>query len=250
MAKMPFMKFFPRDWMGDDKLRLCSVAARGLWIDMLCLMHSAPRRGYLQTVTGTPLPLEQVARMAGCSTDEASRLMQELIDSGVCDCTEHGQIYSRRMVREAGISKVRSANGRMGADVTNSFCRGKTAANDSANDRPSEAQRLRSAEEKTEIPRELDSPEFRAVWETWEKERASQRKKLTPRAIAGQFKKLIPLGIPAAIACIEESIANGWQGLFPEKFMGRQKPKGGGFQTADDRWGEMMFGNDQPGEAA
>jgi hypothetical protein len=98
--KLPFMKFFPRDWMGDEALRLCSLPARGLWIDLLCLMHSSPRRGYLQTANGLPLPLEQIARMTGCSTDEVTRLLQELKDSGTCDCTEHGMIFSRRIVRE------------------------------------------------------------------------------------------------------------------------------------------------------
>jgi hypothetical protein len=224
VAKMPFMKFFPRDWMGDDRLRLCSVAARGLWIDLLCLMHSAPRRGYLQTATGIPLPLEQIARMAGCSTDEASRLLQELISSGVCDCSEHGLVYSRRMVREAGISLVRSEIGRKGANVTNSVCRGKTPANDSAtvsaNSRPSEAQKLRGSEEE-QIPAELDSPEFRTAWDGWLKDRRDRGlKKLTPRGESGQLRKLTPLGGVKAIACIEESIANGWQGLFPERFMG------------------------------
>lgn len=150
MPKLPFIKFFPRDWMGDEAVRICSVAARGLWIDMLCLMHSAPRRGYLQTATGSPLPLEQIARMAGCSTDEATRLLSELKTAGVYDCTEHGMIYSRRMVREADISVVRSTNGQKGAAVTNTVCRGKTAANGSATEpakkRPSEAQNLRSSE--------------------------------------------------------------------------------------------------------
>lgn len=152
MAKLPFVKFFPRDWMGDEKLRLCSVAARGLWIDMLCLMHSAHRRGYLQTATGSPLPLEQIARVAGCTTDEATRLLSELKDAGVYDCSGDGTIYSRRMVRENDISQARSANGHKGATKTNEFCRGKTSANGPANgsakDRPSEAQRLRSSEDK------------------------------------------------------------------------------------------------------
>jgi hypothetical protein len=160
VAKMPFMKFFPKDWLGDERLRLCSVAARGLWIDLLCLMHSAPRRGYLQTATGTPLPLEQIARMAGCSTDEASRLLRELTDSGVCDCNEHGAVYSRRMVREAGISLVRSELGRKGADATNGGRVGKPAgkgvgkppANGPANGRPSEVQKLRDSEAQIRHP--------------------------------------------------------------------------------------------------
>jgi hypothetical protein len=114
IVKFPFMKFFPRDWMGDDRLRLCSLPARGLWIDMLCLMHSAPRRGYLQTATGSPLPLEQLARSTGCSTEEVTRLVSELKAAGVPDCTEHGVIYSRRMVREESKREKCSQAGKQG----------------------------------------------------------------------------------------------------------------------------------------
>jgi biotin operon repressor len=153
--KFPFIKFFPRDWMGDERVRLCSVAARGLWIDMLCLMHSAHRRGYLQTATGSPLPLEQIARMAGCSTDEVTRLLSELKDAGVYDCSGNGTIYSRRMVRENDISQVRSANGKRGADSKYGVCDGKPAgkpagkstAKPLAKTSPSESQKRRDSDQ-------------------------------------------------------------------------------------------------------
>jgi hypothetical protein len=145
VAKLPFIKFFPRDWMGDDRLRLCSVAARGLWIDLLCLMHSAPRRGYLQTASGSPLPLEQIARMAGCSTDEATRLISELKDAGVCDCSEHGMIYSRRMVREEGKREKCSEAGRKGGGNPAFKGHTKGAAKGEAKQKPN-PQRLRGSD--------------------------------------------------------------------------------------------------------
>jgi hypothetical protein len=67
---------------------------------MLCLMFESVRRGYLQHATGKPVTAEQLARMTGCSTDEVSRLLQELEDSGVFSRTEHGVIFNRRMVRD------------------------------------------------------------------------------------------------------------------------------------------------------
>jgi hypothetical protein len=66
MDKLPFFKFYPGDWMKDPALRSVSIAARGLWIDMLCLMHESDRRGYLQHATGKPVTAEQLARMTGC----------------------------------------------------------------------------------------------------------------------------------------------------------------------------------------
>lgn len=86
--------------MKDPALRSVSIASRGLWIDMLCLMFESSRRGYLQQVNGQPLSLAQLARMTGCSTDEVAHLVRELEDAGVCSRTEHGILYSRRLVRE------------------------------------------------------------------------------------------------------------------------------------------------------
>lgn len=98
--KMPAFMFYTGDWMKDPALRGCSLAARGLWIDMLCLMHENPRRGYLQHTSGNPVLLEQLCRMTGCSTDEGSRLLQELEDFGVFSRADNGVVYSRRMVAD------------------------------------------------------------------------------------------------------------------------------------------------------
>lgn len=92
--------------MKDPALRSVGYAARGLWIDMLSLMHENDRRGYLQ-VNGKPVTAEQLARMTGAgagttesSTDVVSRLLQELETSGVFSRTEDGTIYCRRQVRD------------------------------------------------------------------------------------------------------------------------------------------------------
>jgi len=114
MPKLPFIKFFPNDWMADPALRMCSVAARGLWMDMLSLMHLSPRRGYLLAASGSPLTPEQLARLTGCSADEVTRLLAELHSSGTCSCTDDGIIYSRRMVRDEGKREKCADAGRKG----------------------------------------------------------------------------------------------------------------------------------------
>ncbi len=99
-GKLPSFQMYPGDWMKDPALRACSIAARGLWMDMLCLMFECDRRGYLQTASGSPYSLEQLARMTGCSTDEVTRLVGELETSGVFSRTAHGTIFSRRLSRD------------------------------------------------------------------------------------------------------------------------------------------------------
>jgi hypothetical protein len=109
--------------MKDPELRAVSPAARGLWIDMLCLMFECDRRGYLQFNNGKIVTAEHLARMTGSSTDDTSRWLQELENSGVFSRTDDGTIFSRRMLRdEKERSRVRAAvtKLRCNADVTKS----------------------------------------------------------------------------------------------------------------------------------
>ena len=110
--------FYTGDWLKDPALRACSLSARGLWIDLLCLMHESDRRGYLQHATGKPVSLEQAARMTGGSTDEVSRLLQELEDSGVFSRLKDGTIYSRRMVADEHKRAACRDAGRRGGNPT------------------------------------------------------------------------------------------------------------------------------------
>lgn len=56
---------------------------------------------------------------------------------------------------------------------------------------------------------------FRKVWEEWVKYRRASKKKLSEFAKEKQLSMLATLTETEAIACIERSIANDWQGLFP-----------------------------------
>lgn len=73
-------------------------------------------------------------------------------------------------------------------------------------------------EDSAAIPAELDTEEFRAAWGQWKTERAAKRiKPYTSRGEREQFRKLAPFGPVVAVAAIRESVAQGWQGLFPER---------------------------------
>ena len=94
-----WMKFWPQDWRGDVALRGCSVAARGLWIDMVCLMHEANPYGHL-TVNGKAMNARHLATLTGLAEKEAVRLLAELEGAGIFSKAGDGTIYSRRMVRD------------------------------------------------------------------------------------------------------------------------------------------------------
>ena len=95
----PWMKFYPRDWRGDQALRAVSIAARGLWMECLCIMHEARPYGHL-VLNGQSVGDDALARMTGAPVDEVSALMAELRQAGAFSVTREGIIFSRRMTKD------------------------------------------------------------------------------------------------------------------------------------------------------
>lgn len=110
----PWIKFYPSDWRADPALRMCSVAARGLWMEMLCVMHEANPRGSL-VINGAPLSDRQLASIAGASPKETTSLLAELEAAGVFS-RDNGVIYSRRMRRDDEKAERDKANGKAGGN--------------------------------------------------------------------------------------------------------------------------------------
>lgn len=107
MPDMPWSKFFWSDWESDQGLRLCSLAAQGLWMRMLCVCARHDPKGYL-SINGNPLKIDAIARLAGVAETEAEILVAELELNGVFSRNRSGCIFSRRMVKD----EKRSQEGR------------------------------------------------------------------------------------------------------------------------------------------
>jgi len=90
-------KFWWQDWQNDQDLKLCSLAAQGLWMRMLCIMHD--NGGYL-LLGGEPPDETQLARLIGAHWREVKTLLAELLRRQVCSKNASGVIYSRRMCRD------------------------------------------------------------------------------------------------------------------------------------------------------
>jgi len=68
-----------------------------------------------------------------------------------------------------------------------------------------------------EIPANLKSERFEEIWEEWKQHRKEIRHTLKPTTEKRQLKKLSKVGEEKAIAMIENSIEQGYIGLFPPK---------------------------------
>lgn len=113
--KRPAFQFYPGDWMRDSALRSCSVGARGLWMDMICLMHEGTPYGYLKVNLKVILPAN-LARMVGATLEEVDGWIGELEGAGVFSRDEEGAIYSRRMIRDENIREARASGGKLGGN--------------------------------------------------------------------------------------------------------------------------------------
>ena len=105
--------------MKDPSLRACSLAARGLWIDLLCLMHESPQRGYLLLTKTEPMHDEHIARCVGADQSLISNLIEELSKAGVLefgDLDGRNMICSRRMIRDESKREKCSAAGMRGGN--------------------------------------------------------------------------------------------------------------------------------------
>lgn len=245
---MPFMKFYPGDWLQSADLRLASLAARGLWIELLCHMHQANPRGYL-LISGNSPTVAQIARMCGSAPEEVENLLSELDQLGVLS-RENGVIVNRRMAREGDISAIRSAAGSHGGrpscgtrkakrkqneskpqSKTKAKVSGDEKQNESKDEKQTESKPLassffvtfgnKSAATTCPLPPELDNAEFSEAYQRFADSRRDARRPLTAHAVELQLRELAQWsrtrGIDYAIAAVNQSTKNQWQGIFEPK---------------------------------
>ena len=129
----PSFQFYPRDWVADAGLSLCSLGARGLWLELLCRMWQSPIRGVLLKQTGALPGITEIAAWARAPAGTVTTLLAELEDHDVFSRRPtDSAIVSRRMVREERarqetqrLSEKRAAAGKKGGMISGFHRRGE-----------------------------------------------------------------------------------------------------------------------------
>jgi hypothetical protein len=114
VTHQPFIKWYPTDWRADPRLRMCSLSARGLWIELIGYMHEGEPYGHL-TINGISPAIEDVASLVGRPLGEVRKAWAELEQRQVFS-REGGAIYSRRMVRDKAKAEKDRQNGKGGGN--------------------------------------------------------------------------------------------------------------------------------------
>lgn len=114
--KNPWTKWYWSDWESDTGLKLCSLAAQGLWMRMLSVMSRAHKKGCL-VVGKLKVDVPILTKIVGEVGNEkfVETLVNELEDRSVFSRLDDGTIINRRMYRTTEISDIRSRAGKSGA---------------------------------------------------------------------------------------------------------------------------------------
>ena len=115
MTKRPAFQFYPSDWRKDSGLRLCSIAARGLWVELMCIAHEGDEYGKLKQ-NGRGFSHKTLGKLVGLSPQTCLKLLKELEENRVFSRDDDGTIYSRRMVRDEEIRNIRAESGIKGGN--------------------------------------------------------------------------------------------------------------------------------------
>lgn len=115
MPHKPSFQFYPGDWLKDTALRICSPAARGIWADMLMLLHECPQRGVFRAKNcskTSAVSIKKISKsIAGCKP----KMIQELIENGVVYVArKDGALYCKRLVRDELHRRHKATNGEKG----------------------------------------------------------------------------------------------------------------------------------------
>lgn len=130
----PSFQFYPADWQGNANLRRCTHDEKGIWIDVMCLMHDSEEYGVLrwslaeiaQAVGRKPACLRGLIAKgvlkgadAGGSCEPLTFAARHAGKSGVPVTlldSQSGPIwYSSRMVRDEYVRTKRGETTRFGA---------------------------------------------------------------------------------------------------------------------------------------
>lgn len=114
--KLPAIQFYPGDWKKDVGVQSLSYHERGIWMELLFLMHESTERGRL-LLNGKAPTIESLSRILGIDIKILTKSLQIIIDAGVPSVDpETGVIYSRRMVRDEKLRQIRKQSGKLGGN--------------------------------------------------------------------------------------------------------------------------------------
>lgn len=242
--KRPSLQFYPADWRNNAKLRRCSWAARGAWMDILGLLHDSDEYGVLRwnlrefaQAIGAPIALvnELVSKgvLKGCDAGTCEPYVYTPRHAGedgkpetLVPAIEGPVWYSSRLVRDEHVRQRRGSSTRFSSgqkmvpmpSPKEGIGDGASTTSTSASASASLA-KIDAGAAQAKIPDWLSTI---PAWEAFVRHRREIGKPLKPTALKAMVVKLEAMQASGenVAEALENSITSGWTGVF--------SPKGGG----------------------
>lgn len=114
--KLPALQFYPGDWRKDPGVQSLNYFDRGVWFEILCLMHESSERGKL-LLNGQPMPDDALATILGLDKQILTTTLNTLLTYGVASRDEEtGALINRRMVKDEDLRQKRTEAGKLGGN--------------------------------------------------------------------------------------------------------------------------------------
>lgn len=94
--KRPSFQFYPGDWAANPNLKRCTFAEKGIWLEVMCLMHDQPEYGVLRW------PVREIAEAVKCKPAELQALVRKGVLKGNDKDLESPFVYVPRTGRKDG----------------------------------------------------------------------------------------------------------------------------------------------------
>lgn len=94
--KRPSFQFYPGDWASNPNLKRCTFAERGIWLEVMCLMHDQEAYGVLRW------PLKDIAQAVGCKLADLQALARKGVLKGDDSDLTEAFVYVPRSGRKDG----------------------------------------------------------------------------------------------------------------------------------------------------
>ena len=138
--KRPSFQFYPGDWQANSNLRRCTHEEKGIWIDVMCLLHDQEEYGVVRW------SLKEIAQAIGSTVQKLRSLVNKGVLKGADDGDECDElIYIPRSGRKNGdpVAVIMSQMGpiwyssRMVIDEYKRVLRGESGTSPKATSNPS-----------------------------------------------------------------------------------------------------------------
>ena len=167
--KLPAFQLYPGDWRKDPGVQALDYEYRGIWFEILLLMHESDQRGKL-LLNGKPMPEDALARLLGLDKQKLTKAITTLLEYGVAGIdSETGAIINRRMVRDEEIRKTRQECGKRGGNpnlVNQNTTKNKKEVNqsDNQNSTPSSSTSISSSISSSNSKKHINYVGFVEFW--------------------------------------------------------------------------------------